>query len=406
MIPSSCRTAGALVLAVLMLTGCGSELRSVRISPTDLWSVRMTESFLQRQPEAISYPTDREERWTYEQGVMLEALRQEWSVTHDERYAASIRRNIDRFVGPDGRIRTYQFASFNLDNIPTGRALLFLAEQTGERRYQMAADTLRKQLAEQPRTAEGGFWHKKVYPYQMWLDGLYMAEPFYLRYALRSGDTAALSDIINQFVRIERHTRDDRTGLLYHAWDERHQQRWADSLTGRSPHFWGRAIGWYAMALVDVIELFPANDPRRAELTAILRRLMPAALAVRDPNRLVWYQIMDQRDRNGNYPEASASCMFVYALAKGARLGLLDPSLMNEARASFDGILRQFVTIGTDGSVNLHDVCQGAGLGGDPYRDGSYEYYISEPRRTNDFKGVGPFIMAAIELERAEGTWR
>ena len=390
---------------VSVAAGFAGARDTIRVSPSQPWSIRMAESFMLRQPDVISYPTDGSEKWTYEQGVMLEALHQLWSVTHDDRFMTHIRRNIDRFVDSSGNIRTYDYSSFNLDNVATGRALLVLFRQTGERRYKIAADALRKQLAEHPRTAEGGFWHKKVYPYQMWLDGLYMAEPFYLRYALLTGDTAALRDIADQFVLIERHTRDERTGLLLHAWDEKKQQRWADSKTGRSREVWGRAVGWFAMALVDVLDLYPGTHPRRPELVAIFQRLVPALLCVRDPHSKVWYQVLDQGTREGNYLESSASCMFVYALAKGARLGLLDGSALTMARESFDGILDRFITVGPDGLVNVHDACQGAGLGGKPYRDGSFDYYIGEKRRTNDFKAVGPFILAALEVERAQGIW-
>ena len=367
------------------------------------WSLRMAESFMRRNPETIAYAEDpRSDKWTYEQGVMLEALRQLWSRTKDPKYSSYIRKNIDRFVTDDGTIRTYEYETFNLDNIATGRALLHLHTSTGDEKYRVAAQMLMKQLANQPRTASGGFWHKKIYPNQMWLDGLYMAEPFYAAYARQFGEADAFDDIARQFALIEAHTRDSATGLLYHAWDESRQQRWADPVAGHSPHFWGRAIGWYAMALVDVLDYFPVEHPRRTEMIEIFRRLAVALLKSRDRDTALWYQVVDMPGRAGNYLESSASCMFTYAFAKGARKGYLEAEFRRSARESFEGILKHKVTIDSLGMLSLRDVCQVGGLGGNPYRDGSYEYYIGEKKRTNDFKGVGPFIMAALELEQDE----
>jgi unsaturated rhamnogalacturonyl hydrolase len=365
----------------------------------------MAESFMHRNPDSIFYAGDpKSGRWTYEQGVMLEAMHQMYVATGQDTYLSYIRGNLERFIRSDGRIQTYEFETFNLDNIPTGRQLLTLYRKTGEMKYRIAADTLRKQLKNQPRTNEGGFWHKRIYPYQMWLDGLYMAEPFYAEYASMFNEPVAFDDIANQFLFVEKHTRDPNTGLLYHAWDESRQQRWANPESGQSPHFWGRAIGWYAMALVDVLDFFPIHHPKRADLLAALRRLAGAVSKLREPDSGLWYQVMDRGGREGNYLEASASCMFIYAFAKGANKGYLEPEYFAMAEQSFKGVIKNLVTEDGDGLVSLHHTCQGAGLGGNPYRDGSYAYYIGERQRTNDFKGVGPFIFAALQLEhRARG---
>ena len=364
------------------------------------WSARIARSFLIRHPDAMTYDTGSPNpRWNYEQGLMLVALREMMLHSGDTSYGAFVRKNIDAYVNEHGAIRTYDLREFNLDNIGPGRALLDLAAATHSPKYRAAADSLRKQLRLQPRTNEGGFWHKKIYPFQMWLDGLFMAAPFYLRHAILTGDTAALTDIANQFTWVAGHTRDAETGLLSHAWDESRTQRWADPRTGRSPHFWARAMGWYGMALVDVLEVFPREHPRRRELLALVGELASAVVRVRDPGSGLWYQIVDQGARPGNYLEASASCMFTFMFAKGARLGYLDSTYRQHARDSFEAAVRQFVTIDPDGLVDLHQTCRSAGLGGDPYRDGSFAYYISEPRRTNDMKGIGPFLRAAIELE-------
>jgi len=308
-----------------------------------------------------------------------------------------------RFIGPDGSIRTYKRTEFNLDQIAAGRALFPLFSVSGERRYMIAADTLREQLRQHPRTHEGGFWHKQIYPWQMWLDGLYMAEPFYATYAVAHQDTAAYPDIIRQFRFVYNHTKDPNTGLLFHAWDESRSQRWADPKTGQSPHFWSRAIGWYMMALVDVLDILPGDAAGRAELIGYLRELAPAIVAHQDPATGLWWQVTDQAGRAGNYLEASGSAMFIYAFVRGVQRGWLDPEYGENARKAFRGITSRLVTVTPEGYVDLHGTCRSAGLGGTPYRDGSYDYYISEPQRLNDFKGIGPFLLAAIALE--EG-WR
>jgi unsaturated rhamnogalacturonyl hydrolase len=365
------------------------------------WSKRIAESFVLRHPGAVTYDTGSlNQRWNYEQGLMLVALRAMWKSTGDQRYFDFIKGNIDQYIGESGGIKTYKYEDFNLDNIAVGKALLMLHEATGESKYKYAADTLRKQLKNQPRTNEGGFWHKLIYPYQMWLDGLFMAEPFYTRYAAQYKEPEAFNDIINQFVFVARHTYDKKTGLFYHAWDESKQQRWANPATGVSPHFWGRAIGWYAMAIVDVLDDIPKNHPRRHELLPILRKLCAGLLKHQDKKSHLWYQVVDQGGRGGNYLEASASCMFAYAFAKGASKGYLDKSFSAKAREIFHGVTTNLVTVDARGFVDLHHTCQGAGLGGNPYRDGSYEYYIGERQRTNDMKGYGPFLLAALELEK------
>jgi unsaturated rhamnogalacturonyl hydrolase len=375
--------------------------QSQNIPSTWPWSRRIAESFVLRHPGSLTYDSiSPNQRWNYEQGLMLVALRQMWLFTKDQRYFDFIKGNIDQYVDESGLIKTYKYDDFNLDNVAVGRALLTLYSSTGEKKYKIAADTLRKQLTNQPRTHEGGFWHKQIYPYQMWLDGLFMAEPFYAWYSVMTKDPAAFDDIVNQFVFIYKHTRDPRTGLLYHGWDESRQQRWADPKTGCSPHFWGRAIGWYEMALVDVLDYIPRNHPRRHELGAILRDVSAALLTFQDKRTHLWYQVLDQGTKSGNYLEASGSSMFAYAFAKGANNNLLDKKYRKAANVAFQGILKNLTTVDHNGFIDLLHTCQGAGLGGKPYRDGSYEYYIGEPQRINDMKGYGAFLLAAIEIER------
>lgn len=365
------------------------------------WSTRIAESFIQTHPGSVTYDQYMtKDKWNYEQGVMLEAMKKMFEYTNNEKYFNFIKENVDQYVKENGIIKTYPYDDFNLDKINSGRALLFLYSKTKDKKYKIAADTLRKQLENQPRTNAGGFWHKKRYPFQMWLDGLFMAQPFNAEYSIMFSEEESLDDIIKQFTLVYEKTLDSKTGLLYHAWNENKEQLWADKESGKSPHFWGRAIGWYVMAIVDVLDFLPAEDKRREELIAILQNVSEALIKYRDCNTGLYYQILDMPEREGNYLEASCASMFNYAFAKGANKGYLDSHFVKIAKDGFDSILKYHVKIDINGFVNLHNTCSAAGLGGKPYRDGSFEYYISEPTRINDFKGYGPLIYLAIEIEK------
>jgi len=345
--------------------------------------------------ESGGYPA----KWTYDHGLVLKGIEQVWRNTRDKQYLDFIQRHMDHFVTDDGSIRTYSLDDYNLDNILPGRNLLFLYKVTGQEKYRKAAATLREQLKTHPRTSECGFWHKKIYPSQMWLDGLFMGEPFYAEYAAAFREDTAFDDIAKQFILMERHARDEKTGLLYHGWDESRKQRWSNPETGRSPNFWGRALGWYAMALVDTLDYFPREHPQRPELVAILNRLARAIAKYQDARSGLWYQVLDKGGEKGNYLESSAACMFVYALAKGVRNGYLPASYRQVAQKGYRGILKEFVKTDANGQLNLDGTVSVAGLGGNPYRDGSYAYYLSERVVTNDPKGVGALLFAATEME-------
>lgn len=364
-------------------------------------SQRMADSFIRQHPDSIVIGNNKAARWDYEQGLMMKAFERVWNRTGDGRYYTYILNDLNQFVRDDGSIRTYKPDDYNIDNMPTGRTLLMLAQQTqpGREKFLKAANLLRQQLATQPRNAEGGFWHKKRYPNQMWLDGLYMGAPFYAEYGQLMNEPQNLDDVARQFELIEQHALDPKTGLLYHAWDQSRSQRWANPQTGQSPNFWGRAVGWYAMALVDVLDYFPATHPARPKLIGYLQRLAPVLTKYQDKSNGLWYQMMDQGNRQGNYHETSASSMFVYALAKGVRMGYLAESFLPVAKRGFGGIRDRFVKNDEKGDLHLEGTVSVGGLGGEPYRDGSYEYYLSEPLRRDDLKGVGPFIMACIEME-------
>ncbi|MBN2548060.1 MAG: glycoside hydrolase family 88 protein [Anaerolineales bacterium] len=357
------------------------------------WSERMANAAAARYPQA-------ESKWCYEAGVLLKGVEQVWLKSGKACYWEYLKNNMDQFILPDGSIRTYRLDEYNIDQINQGKLLFTLFEQTGEERYRLAAELLRKQLQTHPRTREGGFWHKQIYPHQLWLDGVYMSAPFLVEFARRFDEPQAYADAVQEILLVEEHTRDERSGLLYHGWDERRQQSWADPETGRSANFWGRAIGWYMMALVDSLEFLPPEYPRRDEIHAVLQRLAPAVIKVQDQASGVWFQVLDQGARPGNYLEASASCMFAYALAKGVRLGYLPIELLKAAQRAYDGILNAFIKVDDHGLVSLTGICFGAGLGGKPYRDGSFQYYINEKVVADDHKGTGAFMFASVEMER------
>jgi unsaturated rhamnogalacturonyl hydrolase len=364
------------------------------------WSERMAATMLVIHKDSVAYHNEkRDAHWEYETGLMLKSLEQVWYRTGDAKYFRFIQKIMDQYIQDNGDIQTYKMDEYNIDFITPGRLLLTLYHETGKEKYRLAADILKKQLDQQPRTNEGGFWHKKRYPNQMWLDGLYMAEPFYAEYSVMFDQSKNFDDIINQFVWMEKNARDEKTGLLYHGWDESRQQKWSDPQTGKSPNFWSRAMGWYAMALVDVLDYIPTTHPRRSELTTILQRLIPAVVKYQDPTDGCWYQVTDRITGKGNYREASGSCMFVYAIVKGVRKGYLNPSFMINAQKAYKGILKNFISTDSQGLIHLEKTVSVSGLGGNPYRDGSYEYYLSEKIRQDDLKGVGPFIMASVEME-------
>jgi unsaturated rhamnogalacturonyl hydrolase len=234
----------------------------------------------------------------------------------------------------------------------------------------------------------------------MWLDGIYMGSPFLVQYAKEFNQPGWFDTVAHQVKLIAEKTLDEETGLLYHAWDESREQKWSDPETGQSPHFWSRATGWFIMALVDMLDFFPEDHPDRDSIIAILNRTCEALLKVRDPESGTWYQVLAHGGREGNYLEGSGTAMYTYTFAKGAKKGYLDEKYLEIAGEVFDDMVEQFIITDEDGMISMVDICGGCGLGGNPYRDGSYEYYITERIVKNDSKGVAPFILAAIELDR------
>ncbi|MGF2410816.1 MAG: DUF4350 domain-containing protein [Ferruginibacter sp.] len=342
-------------------------------------------------------------KWSYDMGVILKGFEGLWMNTGNAKYFFEIQKKIDFFVKDDGSIKGYEKEEYNIDHVNNGKLVLLLYRVTGKEKYKKAADLLRSQLATHPRTKEGGFWHKKVYTNQMWLDGLYMGAPFYAEYAMLFHEDSAFNDIANQFIWMEKHARDSKTGLLYHAWDESKEQQWANKSTGTSPLFWARAMGWYSDALVDALDYFPATHPKRKELIAILNRLVNAVEKQQDKTTGLWYDVInyDGPGKEKNYFEASASCQFTYAIAKGVRKGYLPAAKIAIAKKAYDGIVKQFIKE-ENGQTNLHGTVKVSGLGGKPYRDGSFTYYMSEPVIVNDPKGMGAFLLASYEMENVK----
>ena len=362
-------------------------------------AIEIAESFLSLHPDTVAYKSETKSyKWNYEQGLVLEAFYQLWKSSGKEKYFDYIKKNIDYYVEDNGNIKTYKLEDYNLDNIAPGRQLLHLYKKTGEKKYKLAADLLMKQIESQPTTSEGGYWHKKRYPYQMWLDGLYMAEPFCCEYAAMFDDKKLFNDVAKQFLLVDEHCKDESTDLYYHGWDESREQRWSNPETGTSPSFWGRAIGWYMMALVDVLDSFPAKHQKRNDLIKIFQDLAVSLLKYRDSETKLWYEVVDQGNREGNYIETSSSLMFIYSFAKGVNKGYLDKKYFSIAKESFESLSKNFVSKDNKGYLFLNNTVSVGGLGGDPYRDGSFEYYLSEPIRVNDFKGYGPLLLSAIEL--------
>lgn len=341
--------------------------------------------------------------WNYIDGCMITALLAMSDITGDARYFDFAESFIDWFVLDDGTIRTYDRKKYNLDDINEGRVLFPLYAKTGKEKYKKAAENLYRQIREQPRTFEGNFWHKAIYPNQVWLDGLYMGQVFYVLYEKHFG-TGNFADTLSQFQQVRAHMHDPKTGLYYHGYDQTRKAFWADPVTGCSRSFWLRAIGWFTIALVDILEELP-EGPDKDTLTGIYRELMESLVHYADPETGMYYQVVDQAGREGNYLETSGSSMIAYAMLKGARLGILSEDYADRGTKTFEGIVNKYLSFSGD-TLNLGGICLVAGLGPEDNRrrDGTYEYYISEPIVENDAKGVAPFLLCYTEIKRRQSA--
>lgn len=391
---------------MFLLISCGTKPKqeAETASPTvEKWSVRMANSIMSLSDTLLYYNCaimpDRafKMKWQYDVAMVGQAVDKLGKL--NPKYSKYMYAYVDTFVNEDGSVKTYKMEEYNIDRINPAKNILTLYNRTGEEKYRKAIMLFVEQMRHHPKTTEGGYWHKKVYPSQIWLDGIYMGAPFLAEYAQVFNDTAWFGVVAKQFELAYKHTKDPETGLLRHAWDESRAQRWSDPKTGQAPNYWSRAIGWYVMSAVDVLDYFPVDHPKRDSIIGYLRDVCDALLKVRDPKTGMWYQVLDQGGKEGNYLEGSGSAMYIYAFAKGANKGYLDASYKTIAKEGFQQIIDEFITVNDDGTLLMKNICGGCGLGGNPYRDGSYDYYINETKVNNDTKGVAPFIMAALELD-------
>ncbi len=380
---------------------CFSWVAAQKVNEQLPWSVRMVESEIIRCPESWQLDFQPQIKWDYCHGLELQAILDVYDAYGDKKLYDYALAYADTMIRADGSIKTYKLHEYNIDRLNSGKFLFRIYEQSKDEKYRKAIDLLRSQLDTHPRNEDGGFWHKKIYPNQMWLDGVYMASPFYAEYAFRNNRPQDYSDVVNQFITAARHTYDATNGLYRHACDVSRKQRWADPQTGQSAHAWGRAMGWYAMAFVDALDFIPVHEAGRDSMLVILNNIATQVKRLQDPKTGLWYQVLDKSGAPGNYLESSCSAMFVYTLFKAVRMGYIAHSYLDVARKGYEGILKNFIEVDPSGVVTLTRACAVAGLGGEKnYRSGDYNYYINETIRSNDPKAVGPFIMASLEYER------
>ncbi len=379
----------------------------------------MTASEMRRTPQSYLLDFSKKPKWSYVMGIELEAMLDTYNRYGDKNILDYCTAYTDTMISADGSIRGYDIAAYNLDNVRTGKFVAALNRVAPSDKHTKAVGTLMSQLDKQPRTLEGVYWHKAMYAYQVWLDGIFMGLPF--RVANAAGiykpaeATAIYDDAVDQLLKTYSRTLDPATGLNRHAWDENRDMFWADKATGLSQHCWGRAQGWFTMALVEVLDALPADYARRAEVADLLDKTLASVIKWQDSESGLWYQVMDQPGRDGNYLEATASSMFTYSMLKAARRGYVDKKYLDLGVKAYDAIVKNFIRVNPDTTISLTGCCAVAGLGpgtseavrkvapkitrDDSRRDGSYAYYLSEPVRDNDPKGVGPFIWASLEIE-------
>jgi len=390
---------------LLFLCASLALLASCSGSKTEPMSEKMVHSQMYRCPDAtyLDY-TDGRLKWNYTPGLELRSFLDVYEAYGDTSIYNYVYKWYNDIVNEDGSIKSYSVEKYSTDLICPGKSLFYFYDKTGDEKFRKAIELVKSQIDGQPRTSEGAFWHKKVYPHQIWLDGVYMAEPFYVEYATRymQGEerTEAYKDIVNEFVVAAKRTYDPETKLYRHAWDESHGMFWCNPETGQSQHCWGRALGWYCMAILDVLDYLPEDFEGRGTLIEILRNICTELPKWADKDKGVWYQVLDSPEREGNYLEATCSAMFSYTFLKGVRMGYLDSSLLPYAKKVYEDVVREFISTDETGHISIEKCCSVGGLGGSSNRMGDFAYYLSEPIRPNDSKGVGPFIWASLEMEK------
>ncbi|MEZ3427681.1 MAG: glycoside hydrolase family 88 protein [Lachnospiraceae bacterium] len=340
--------------------------------------------------------------WNYIDGCMILALLETYNTTGEKKYLDFADAFIDHRVQEDGTIAGYSVEEYNIDNVNAGKTLFQLYDITGKEKYRKAIDLIYSQIKGQPRTEEGNFWHKKIYPNQVWLDGLYMGQPFYMEYETRFNDRKHYADIFSQFANVVKYMRDEETGLYYHGYDASKSIFWCDKETGLSKNFWLRAIGWYSMALLDTLS---KTEPEGFEaeyenLKKVFKELIDSLLKYQDESGM-WYQLPALLGKEPNYLETSGSAILAFSILRGVRLGFLPESYRAYGVKAFDGIRNKYMKT-EDGRLHLGGICLVAGLGpaNNERRDGSFAYYMSEPVVEDDAKGVGPFLLAYTEIRR------
>jgi unsaturated rhamnogalacturonyl hydrolase len=383
------------IISLFILTATSGRSQ-VKMPSRQNWSVRMANSVMLRADSLIHHLGVTNPKWSYDVALLGLAIDKLGSI--DPKFSDYMEDWVNYFVNVDGTVKDYKPDEYNLDRIFPANNILTLYIRKENPVYKIALDRFIDQMETHPKTHSGGYWHKKIYPWQMWLDGIFMASPFLTRYAREFNQPKWYDIVTFQIKHIYTKTLDEKTGLLVHAWDESRSQKWCDPLTGKSHYPWSRSMGWYTMAILSVLDNLPQNHPDRDSLILILQNTCNALVKVSDQKTGLYYQVLDQGSRTGNYLEGSGSAMFTYVFARGAHKGYLDKSYLDIANRNFDNILKEFIRVDKDGLVSMINICAVGGLGGNPYRDGSYEYYINEKRQDNDPKGVAPFILAAIEL--------
>ncbi len=356
---------------------------------------QFADSEMKRFPEAWQLDQGKRLYFGYAQGLGCLAMLRVAEETGDAKYFNYVEKWADTLINEKGEIHLYELSTYNVDYVNAGKILFELYEKTKKEKYRSAIETLTHQLKYQPTTLEGAYWHKLIYPHQVWLDGVYMTAPFLVKYAKLSKQDRYYDKAIDEILITAKHTRDEKTGLYYHAWDESKKQTWANPQTGQSPNFWGRSMGWYFMAIIDVLDELPAEYPRRDNLIQLVQALAKDLANYQDDDGL-WWQIIDQPKRDRNYQEASVNSMFLYAYSRGINKKYLSEHYTGLINKLYNGIQRRLLKR-ENGLWSLIKCNAVAGLGGNPYRDGSYDYYVGERIRENDAKATGPFIMGCIE---------
>ena len=373
--------------------------------PYKYYSEWLTTSEMKRVAHPYLLDFSKKPKWSYVMGIEQEAMLDTWLAYKNDDIIKYLKEYPATMIDEKGNITGYKYEDFNLDNVRTARYIFRMNQLEPQKNVETALKTLFKQLEKQPRTKEGVWWHKAIYANQVWLDGIFMGLPYYTMAApALKGQKKAVkyyNDAVDQMTKTDKRTYDEKTKLWKHAWDETHSMFWADKETGQSQHTWARALGWYVMAMTEVLDVLPPDYARRQEVVDLLNKAMKSVVKYQDKKTGVWYDVLDVNDPR-NYLEATASSMFAYVLLKGVRKGYLDASFKDAGIKAYNGIINEFIRVNADKTISLTRCCSVSGLGPDksPHRDGSFEYYMSEPIRDNDAKGVGPFIWASLEMEQ------